>query len=254
MKIVILGGNSKSTFYLYNKLRKKYSIEKIIIEKGISKIDFLNTRIKRFGYLKVFDQILFKIFISNLLNFFSSSRINEIIREFELDDSPISNQKILFVDSVNSQLCRDNLIKLYPDLVLVNGTGIISEKTLNCISTLFINSHVGITPEYRGVHGAYWALVNNDFENCGVTVHKVDKGIDTGDIIYQETIKISINDNFATYPYIQNGIGIKLIEKSIDDFNRNKINFFEKKNVESKLFTHPTFSEYIYNLIIKKVK
>jgi hypothetical protein len=66
MKIVILGGNSKSTFYLYNKLRKKYSIEKIIIEKGISKINFLNTRIKRFGYLKVFDQILFKIFISNL--------------------------------------------------------------------------------------------------------------------------------------------------------------------------------------------
>ena len=40
--------------------------------------------------------------------------------------------------------------------------------------------HAGITPQYRGVHGGYWAVVNNDPEHCGVTIHFVDKGIDTG--------------------------------------------------------------------------
>jgi folate-dependent phosphoribosylglycinamide formyltransferase PurN len=67
-----------------------------------------------------------------------------------------------------------------PDLVIVNGTRIISKKVLSSINSKFVNIHVGITPKYRGVHGTYWALVNNDVENSGVTVHFVDEGIDTG--------------------------------------------------------------------------
>jgi folate-dependent phosphoribosylglycinamide formyltransferase PurN len=62
-----------------------------------------------------------------------------------------------------------------PDLVIVNGTRIISKKVLSSINSKFVNIHVGITPKYRGVHGTYWALVNNDVENSGVTVHFVDE-------------------------------------------------------------------------------
>jgi folate-dependent phosphoribosylglycinamide formyltransferase PurN len=254
MKIVILGGNSKSTFFLYNKIKLKYPIEKIIIEKGNSKIKFLKSRIKKLGFVKVFNQILFRMFIPPFLKMVSLYRIKEIINEFDLDETLVNNENILNIDSVNSELCREYLISIKPDLVIVNGTSIIAEKTLKCIKSLFINTHVGITPEYRGVHGAYWALVNSDAENCGVTIHKVDTGIDTGEIIYQEKINLSNKDNFVTYPYIQNGLGIKLIERAIDDFYKNEIKYYQKTNVNSKLYSHPTFSEYIYNLIFKNVK
>jgi methionyl-tRNA formyltransferase len=63
---------------------------------------------------------------------------------------------------------------------------------------LFINTHTGIH-KYSGVHGAYWALVSNDKENCGVIVDKLDQGIDTGEIITQCTIEISKLVNFITY-------------------------------------------------------
>jgi methionyl-tRNA formyltransferase len=45
------------------------------------------------------------------------------------------------------------------------------QRKYSSINSKFVNIHVGITPKYRGVHGTYWALVNNDVENSGVTVH-----------------------------------------------------------------------------------
>jgi folate-dependent phosphoribosylglycinamide formyltransferase PurN len=62
------------------------------------------------------------------------------------------------------------------------------QRKYSSINSKFVNIHVGITPKYRGVHGTYWALVNNDVENSGVTVHFVDEGIDTGNIINQAIV------------------------------------------------------------------
>ena len=42
-----------------------------------------------------------------------------------------------------------------------------------------------------------WALINDEKE-FGITVHFVDEGIDTGDIITQETFPISDEDNYGS--------------------------------------------------------
>ena len=61
----------------------------------------------------------------------------------------------------------------------------------------------GITPLYRGVHGAYWALAEGRRDLCGVTVHRVDAGIDTGEVLAQVLIDPTPQDNFVTYPWLQ---------------------------------------------------
>jgi methionyl-tRNA formyltransferase len=61
----------------------------------------------------------------------------------------------------------------------------------------FINCHAGALPYYRGRNVLNWALIN-DAREFGVTVHYVDEGIDTGDIIHQETAPISDSDTYAT--------------------------------------------------------
>lgn len=133
------------------------------------------------------------------------------------------------MSSVNDLECISLLKDLNPDVIIVNGTRIISSKVLESTSVLFINTHVGITPKYRGVHGAYWALVKDDRENCGVTIHKVDKVIDTGDHIKQATIQISKHDNFATYPLHQYGVAIDLMKETLKDFCNNKLKTFKNK-------------------------
>ena len=60
-----------------------------------------------------------------------------------------------------------------------------------------INYHAGKLPFYRGRNILNWALINDEKE-FGLTVHYVDEGIDTGDIILQKTYKITDNDNYQT--------------------------------------------------------
>jgi methionyl-tRNA formyltransferase len=254
MKIVLLAGKSESSKFLYNKLNKQFTIDYVIYEEKVATLNLIKSRVKKFGIIKVINQILFQTGIVFLLKLFSKSRINEIQKQFGLENSEIPSKKLINVDSVNCNDCLKVLKQIEPDLIIVNGTRIISKNILNNVEALFINTHVGITPEYRGVHGAYWALVNNDAQNCGVTVHKVDEGIDTGDLIKQSTITITSKDNFVTYPYIQTGVGILLMEDIINKIKNNNLDSYKKANSISNLYTHPTFTEYLYNYFIKNVK
>ena len=115
----------------------------------------------------------------------------------------------------------DALNKFNPNIIVVNRIRIISAKVLERTSALFINAHFGITPQYRGVHGAYWSLIFDDKKNCGVTINKVDKGIDTGDIIYQDNITITKQDNFSTYPFQQYGVALVLMKSAGPSIERS---------------------------------
>jgi methionyl-tRNA formyltransferase len=206
------------------------------------------------GLVTVVGQILFQIIIATPLTYFSKKRKQEIIDKNALDLTPIPVEKITAVPSVNSETTIELLQTLQPDLVIVNGTRIISKKVLTAINCTFINTHAGITPKYRGVHGTYWALVNNDIENSGVTVHFVDVGIDTGTIINQSNVIPNKNDNFSTYPLLQLAAGVTLLNKAIQDFFDNTLVTQKEKALESALWYHPTLWKYLYHSIVKGVK
>lgn len=60
-----------------------------------------------------------------------------------------------------------------------------------------INCHAGKLPFYRGRNVLNWVLINGETE-FGITVHQVDEGIDTGDILTQLTLPITDEDTYAT--------------------------------------------------------
>jgi folate-dependent phosphoribosylglycinamide formyltransferase PurN len=60
-------------------------------------------------------------------------------------------------------------------------------------------------------------LANNDHAHCGVTVHLVDAGVDTGGILYQAPITSEADDNFATYPILQLVQGLSLMKAALRD-------------------------------------
>lgn len=60
-----------------------------------------------------------------------------------------------------------------------------------------INCHAGALPFYRGRNILNWALINDE-KYFGITVHYMDEGIDTGDIILQRYYEINDNDDYAT--------------------------------------------------------
>jgi methionyl-tRNA formyltransferase len=60
-----------------------------------------------------------------------------------------------------------------------------------------INCHAGKLPFYRGRNVLNWVLINDEKE-FGITVHFIDEGIDTGDIILQKVYPISDRDTYQT--------------------------------------------------------
>lgn len=254
MKILLLAGGGKSTKYLYNGLNELFEINKVIIEEPVDKKKLVKRRIKKLGYIKALGQIIFSLLVPKMLNAFSKKRITGLEKHYSLNKKEIPEQKIKNVSSVNSDECLKEIEDYKPDLILVNGTRIISSKVLDSVSVPFVNIHVGFTPKYRGVHGGYWALVNKDTENCGVTVHFVDAGIDTGGVIAQRKININHLDNFVTYPVHQYGVGVGLFKEVIQKIKSGENIELTKTTDETGLYYHPTILEYISNYLFKKVK
>ncbi len=249
-KIVLLAGKGASTNILYNALKNDLTIDTIILEEPVGKGDFLKKRIKKLGLWRVSGQILFQFIIVKILNLSSGKRKKAILQQFKMDNNALPLEKTRQVVSVNDETCLQLLQEIGPQLVIVNGTRIISKRILDAVSATFINIHAGITPQYRGVHGAYWALVNNDEKNCGVTIHLVDAGIDTGGVLYQKTITVGRTDNFVTYPLLQLGEGIPLMKQAIAAFLQNRLARIETEK-QSRLWSHPTIWQYLFYRIGK---
>ncbi|WP_262148001.1 formyl transferase [Chryseobacterium foetidum] len=253
-KIVLLAGKGISTSIVFNSIHQNFGVETAIIEEPENRKIFLRRRLKKLGFARVLGQVLFQILISKPLSVLSKKRHQEIICQFKLDPSEIPADKVVNVISVNSKTTIDLLKQINPDLIIVNGTRIISKKVLSSVNCKFINTHAGITPKYRGVHGTYWALVNSDLENSGVTVHFVDEGIDTGNIIAQSQVLPTENDNFSSYPLLQLGEGLKILNTAVQDFTEDRLIAKKEKKLKSFLWYHPTLWQYLYFRLRKGVK
>jgi methionyl-tRNA formyltransferase len=254
LRIVLLGGRGQSSSIIFNALHREFGICAAVIEDPPSRKEFLKRRIKKLGWKRVAGQVLFTQFVVPLLSMEAKSQTVSVKKAYAMDDSPIPQDRMTRVPSVNSDDCIEALRLAAPDVVAVAGTRIIAERVLASLKAKFINVHAGITPLYRGVHGGYWSLVHNDPDNCGVTVHLVDKGIDTGGIVHQALIEPSLDDNFTTYPLLQLGEGIRLLKKAIHEIQAGGFSLKPAPSGTSQLWSHPTLTEYCRNRLNIGVK
>jgi len=98
---------------------------------------------------------------------------------------------------------------LGPDMIAVLGSSVISPHIISIPVVGTINLHSGLSPYYRGTWSYGWPIVNDEPEYIGVTVHYVDPGIDTGDIIYQTRPALDEADDL-------NAIFLKVVAEGIE--------------------------------------
>ncbi len=92
----------------------------------------------------------------------------------------------------------DTLKELDPELIIVVAYGkILPEYVLNYPKYACINAHASILPKYRGAAPIQRAIMDGD-KKTGVSVMKMDIGLDTGDVILVEEVSIEPNDNFES--------------------------------------------------------
>jgi methionyl-tRNA formyltransferase len=98
--------------------------------------------------------------------------------------------------NANAPECERLLRSLAPDVVVLGGSRILKPHILRVPRIGVLNPHPGLLPAYRGVDVIPWALYNGD--PLGVTVHIVDPGIDTGDIVAQRRYELRPGDTLSS--------------------------------------------------------
>lgn len=258
-KVVLLAGPGASTNIIYHALVATFGeVGEVVVvqEDPVPRSKFLRKRLKRLGYPTVIGQLLFVLGVVPVLTLLGRARVRDISAGAGLDASPIDEGRLVRVASVNTEECQHLLRRLDPTVVVVNGTRIIGQATLDSVPAPFVNMHAGITPRYRGVHGGYWALAEGRPALVGTTVHVVDKGIDTGPVLGQATFKPGPSDSFVTYPYLHLAAGLPLLLAAVTDVLEDRALCGVESIAAaegSRLYSHPTLWGYLCARLRKSV-
>ena len=89
---------------------------------------------------------------------------------------------VLRTHSPNSGQAEGFLREAQPDIVLALCKNIMKESVFSIPRHGTFVCHPGICPEYRNAHGCFWALANDDIGHVGLTLLRIDRGIDTGPV------------------------------------------------------------------------
>lgn len=121
------------------------------------------------------------------------------------------------------QDCLDWIQSLKLDVAIVMAYGqILPESVLNMPRLGCLNIHTSLLPKYRGAAPIQWAIWNGD-EVTGVTLMKMDKGMDTGPIVATSEVPITSE---TTAPSLHDTLaeaGATLLQSSLGDYCKGKL-------------------------------
>ena len=86
------------------------------------------------------------------------------------------------VSSPNSAEAEAFIRERRPDLVVARCKTLLAERIFSIPRLGTFVMHPGICPEYRNAHGCFWALANGELDKVGMTLLRIDQGVDTGPV------------------------------------------------------------------------
>jgi folate-dependent phosphoribosylglycinamide formyltransferase PurN len=93
-----------------------------------------------------------------------------------------------------------------------------------------------------------------DPSNCGVSVHVVDAGVDTGPIIAQARITPSPSDNYFTYHWLQLAASLPLLIRAVEDALSDQLATSKPSaDISSRQYFHPTLWSYFWSGVSRGV-
>lgn len=122
----------------------------------------------------------------------------------------------------------DILKELTPDVIIVVAFGqILSKKILEIPKYGCLNVHASLLPKYRGAAPIQWAIMDGEKET-GVTIMKLDTGVDTGDMIKKAVVPIDAKETGESLLKKLSKLGGPMIEEVLEELEKGTA-VFEKQ-------------------------
>ena len=143
-------------------------------------------------------------------------------------------------ENINSKESIDFISTYKPDLIVVAAYGqILSKEILELPKYDCINIHASILPKYRGAAPIHRAIIDGE-KSTGISIMEMEEGLDTGDVLLQESIEIGEKDNVGILHDKLAELGAGLVLKSIEDIKNAKVK--KKKQDDEKA----TYAEKVF--------
>jgi methionyl-tRNA formyltransferase len=141
-----------------------------------------------------------------------------------------NNVPYLKFKKINSADIIFKIKEVNPDFIFVIGLSqIISEEIINTANDYSIGFHPTPLPKHRGRAAIPWQIILG-IENSKVSLFKLDKGMDSGDLIVQYPYKIE-NTDYAFDVYNKACIAMKeALNECLTDIYRDSVNFIKQKH------------------------
>ncbi len=129
----------------------------------------------------------------------------------------------------------EDLKNLLPDIMITCAFGqILSQEILDIPKLGVINIHASLLPKYRGASPIHYAILNGE-KTTGITIMKTDIGIDTGDIILQNSLEIKPNETCGELFDRLSLLGAESILKALEDISKNSVKYVKQEENKATL-------------------
>lgn len=120
------------------------------------------------------------------------------------------------VAAVNDEASQRAVRDYAPDLIVQAGAGILKSEVFDLARIATINVHHGFAPEVRGMRSTFWCLYYGLTDLIGVTCHKIDATLDTGEVIVQERYAWKPGDDYVRIQLALCRLGGDVLLRSVD--------------------------------------
>lgn len=137
----------------------------------------------RVGVLRFLDVLAFRIYHRLTRSSRDTAWMSERLARMRSRFAPVPRETpVLRVSSPNGAEAERFMRECRPDVALALCKTILAQRIFTIPRHGTWVLHPGICPEYRNAHGCFWALANDDLERVGMTLLRIDAGVDTGPV------------------------------------------------------------------------
>jgi folate-dependent phosphoribosylglycinamide formyltransferase PurN len=152
----------------------------------------------------------------------------------------------LQVTDPNDREVRTFLEALRPDLVIARCKVLLRPEIFDIARAGTFALHPGICPEYRNAHGCFWALVHRDRSRVGMTVLKIDRGVDTGAVFLHASCACDeVRDTHITIQHRVVTESLDAIADVLEGVARGRATPLRTDGRASAVWGQPTLSAYL---------
>lgn len=150
------------------------------------------------------------------------------------------NIPIIYTDEINSKEFLDEMASYNLDLIISVACPKIFRENLLCLPRFgCINIHTAKLPKYRGMMPNFWNMYNNE-KTTGITIHKINAGIDDGEIILQKDVIIYPEECLDALIKKTKKVGAYIMIEAIHQIKEGTIQYIENDGTKSSYYSFPT--------------